>query len=286
MLTLKIPQADASLDPWLADDLIQGLSAGSIPFYFDLMKDRAASHADAAYTDGQAITDLSLTADGDVDVAVGDTVTSGVTYGGADFSAIETGAGGTVIRGPTTALSAIHAGAQHFMVVFYAILPSAADWNSGPEIAPMFQSAAAGYINGPDLVSIVQAAGGATLQARRQTNGGTGQTPTEFVMEAASYARVAQVAYWRNADGVALHLRTAATRQFEPGAVGSDNSGVFSATRPQWGLPPGFASDPSAANFTLLAGWIENLEISGRNPRAVLDAHWNRNALRLAAMDA
>jgi hypothetical protein len=171
------------------------------------------------------------------------------------------------------------------MVVVYVVLPSSADWNTGPQIQPFFESASAGYINGPDLVSIVQSGGGG-LEARRQTNGAGTQSGLGFIMEADSYGKVAQIAYWRNADGAGFQIRTDVTRQIDIGATGTDNTGDFSATEPQWGLPPGFASDPSAANFTLLAGWVENLEISGRNPRAVLDQHWNRDALRIAAMAA
>lgn len=282
--------ADPSLPRFRIDPVQDGLTDAGIPFLVDLFKDFEASHADAAYANGEAITDLSGNGDGSMIVASGHTVTSGVDHGGADFSAITSSLGGTAVTGPAGCLSGLQA-TQHFLVLAYVKLPIADDWNDGAALAPFFQSSAGGYTGGPDLVTIAQAAGGA-LQARRQTNGSSTVVTLEIVVDAGAYGEWAQIAFWRNAAGAGLRLKTADVEQTATTSAGADNSGSFASTLPQFGQPAGFwnmgaiAAHVDASNYIIGRLVIENLAETARSPLVVADADAARVFGRIAAMDA
>ncbi len=286
--------ADPSLPLHGIDPLTDDLPDGAVTFLFDFFADYEASHAAAAYLNGQVIADLAAGDDGAMAVAAGNVVGSVADLGGADFSAITTGTGGTNVRGSVGCLADIRTGAQHFLLVGYFTLPSLADWNTAAALAAFFQTADADYTAGADLATVAQYTTGGVprLEVRRQTNGGSGIVQTVLFPDAAAYGKLAQLAFWRNAAGVGLRLRTSASDQAVTGAVGAANSGDFSATRPQWGLTNGFwtmAGVPAhvnAANFAVHRGWIENLEVSGRPPATVLDEDWARISARVAALTA
>lgn len=273
------------------DPYVDDVAAGSVVFVFDLMKDFAASHAHTAYSDAAAIADLSDTADGTYETEHAQTVTSGTAYGGANFAAITRS--GNRVQAPAGALNAIHDGAQYFLVLIYAVLPSQADWNDNASIAPFFCASpgTGGYFDDPDLVTISQVTGG-DLDARRQTSGST-TADLSLTVPVGAYGQPAQIAYWRNAAGSGLLLHTAATGiTSATGSVGADNVDDFSTSAAQWGVPLSLwdSSNPmgtdhlAASNFTLLRGVIENLELSGRDPGAMAAADWQRFAARIAAL--
>lgn len=286
MLTIVSDQASSNTDlPILGiDPLSDGVDPGGITFLFDMFKDFEASHAAAAYESADVITDLSETSDGLFDIATGpQTVTSGSDYGGADFSAVT--ANGNVVKSPTTALADIYSGDQHFMIGMWVVLPASGDFNTSGSLAPFFCSSpnASGYTATADIVTIAQQNGG-LVSARRQTDGATA-VAVSVTLDSAAYGKLALIIFWRDADGVGLRIKTSASDQTSTGTVGSDNVTDFSAQSARWGVTKAFTGTvTSVANWTLCKGWVENLELSGRDPATVFDAEYERVTARIAAM--
>lgn len=289
VLTFIGGDIDPSRPQFALDPVMDDLPAGSIPFLFDLLKDFEASHDDIAYVNGAVISDLSDTGDGSMTVASGNIISSGASLGGADFSGLTTNLPGNAVQAPAGVLDAINDGSQYFAVFAYMILPTSGDWNSIGALAPIFQASSGAYTANPDLVTISQKTGG-VLSARRQTNGASTVVETTIVLNAAAYGKPALVVFWRNASGIGLRLMTHDTDQTTTGVVGAVNSGDFSLAAPKWGMPAGFwspaaaAEHVAAANFTLLGGWVENLQVSGRDPVLVANQDWARRYARIAAL--
>lgn len=174
------------------------------------------------------------------------------------------------------------AGLQYFMQVMYLKLPTNANWNVDTSIVPFSQFATTAYnIPDADLVLFNQQASGKAIGARRQTNGATIDTLSVVPMTA-DYGSYAQVAFWRNAAGQGLRLKTANGTVLSTAAVGSANVTNFSAKTGKIGLAGTFAPGVQAPSrqWKLYRGWIENLVTSGRDPATVLDADWTRTVAR------
>lgn len=279
--------SDTSKPYFGIDPLTDGVPAGGVPFLFDLFKDFQASHADTAYDDADEIVDLAEQGDGTFSItSTPQTITSGAAYGGADFSAIT--ARGNTVRAPVGVLNAINDGSQYFAVAFWVVLPASADWNTAGTIAPFFccTADAGGYATPEaDMVTIAQQAGG-SLSARRQTNGAT-VAAVSIALNAGAYGKLALVMFWRNAAGVGMRVKTSVSDQSTGGAVGSNNAGDFSNAQPRWGVTTSFTASADIAklgNWTLCKGWIENLQVSGRDPATVFDAEYARVSDRIAAL--
>lgn len=216
----------------------------------------------AAPVNGAVVHDMAEVGDGSVDYT-----TTGVTYagGGWDF----TGIGGDycALKAPAC-LGSIWSGPQYFMVAAWVKLPSSANWNSTGTIKSLFAASVSQYNLGTDLLTLAEVATGKTINARRQTNGATTADLT-VAPDANQFGQVCQLAYWRNAAGTGLRLKSALGQKLATGAVGADNVGNFSALQPQWGAPVAFSPNDKGR---LYRGWIEDLQVSGRNPLTVLDA--------------
>ncbi|MCA0204284.1 MAG: hypothetical protein LCH92_08080 [Proteobacteria bacterium] len=223
--------------------------AGGNPIGADVVKD-AADVGDGAFVE---------TGDG--------TIFAG---GGFDFAAPITNR--AYVEGPAGCLASIHGGPQYFMVVGWYKMPTSEAWYAtGGSIAPMFQCAATSYSAGPELVTWSQSSI-PRIDYRRQTNGSTFQGGNTDP-NANIFGQVTQIAYWRNAGGVGMRMRSALGTVLLATVVGDDNVGDFSAMKPKWGVPPGFGAAP---NTRLYRGWIEDLAVSERAPLTVLDDDFTR----------
>lgn len=229
----------------------------------------------AAPVGGMAVRDMAEVANGSYRVAAAQTVT--YAGGGFDFSAMTVDP--SEIMGGAGCLSGIYSGNQHFMVNGWFKFPSSGDWNTSTNLFTMFcaTTAAAGYPSEADLVLIGQQVTGPALTFRRQTNG-AGTIDQIDLSPALHYGRVAQVAFWRNAGGQGARIKSAGGTTSGSRAVGVANTGNFSAKLPRWGVAEStnnLASIPAhqaASNMRLYRGWIEDLQVSGRDPLTVLDA--------------
>ena len=299
--------AVAGRPPFRPDQLVDGSANGAWPFLFDLLADGEVSHKAADYLNGDAIANPALSGDGSMIVAGGQTVSSRAVTGGAKFDACT--AKGNVIAGPNTSLAAIYAGAQHFGVFFYVILPTFAGW-SLTGACPFFCTSANanGYTADADMVTILQSNASAApyLIGRRQRAAfGTFDAPQLAVPDysnaavapntaGASETPFAQIAFWH--DGVNNYLRLRysvladALNGITTGTVnaaavpsgGRNTIGDFSAQKPQWGITNAFwnalaTTQAAAGDFTIDRGGIRDLEIDApaTSFSAEMDTDWD-----------
>lgn len=289
MLTLKNRTLGTGLSTFRKDDLARSEFGARLAFLFDTLKDEELSHADAAWLDADAITDLSGAGDGALAVAGGHTVTSQAVYGGADWSAAGFGATGVV--GPAGSLTDIHAAGQFFMVVAYVVIPSAAHFNAGPPIAPFFSSRTDGYLSGPDMVTLAFTAGG-NFEVRRQVNGAGGidaDGGSQLSGSAAgAYAQFAQFMYARTPYERIVRMKalngvSVIDRRAGPG---TDNSGDWSGNAPIWGPAGGFAPSENAHKFASPRGFVASAADWWAEPLKIADEDAARVFARAAALAA
>ena len=174
---------------------------------------------------------------------------------------------------------------QHWMQVLYVRLPERDDWNTSA-VRPFscFSTALAGFTGDADLLTICQAAlsGNPRLRAFRMTTGPATGVQVQLMPVAEAYGAVCQIAWWRDAEGEHLSLRSPSTRQTVVAELGAPTSVDLTGKYPQigitnsfWGNPPGPAGD-----FAIARGWFEDLDMSGRAPLEILEADWLRTVAR------
>ena len=178
--------------------------------------------------------------------------------------------------------------AQYWGVVLYVRLQSVAAWHSLPEVLPYVHHNGGGTdYTTPGLATIgSRTVGGDRQIAFLRGVGGGVVNISALTMPAASGGKFAQLAIWRDAEG--LHHRV----MYDDGAdgvpvgpavvTGLGNSAYnFSAQTGRLGVFPLYATlEASATAWKLYAYGIENLRTSGRDFAAVLDDDW-RWRLRL-----
>lgn len=264
--------------PILRRDPILDGDGGGVSFMFDTAFSWCVPAT--APLNGTVIRDISETGDGEFNLTAGQTMA--YAGGGFDFSSLTNDPAEVV--GGVGSLAGIYSGNQYFMVVGWFKLPISSDWKPDIGLTTMFETTAngAGYTVASDMVTIGQI-NSPSLNFRRQTNGSTHDVMS--ISPALHYDRVAQIAFWRNAAGQGARLRSAGGTTSAAAAVGSVNSGNFSTRRPRWGVPTAFnnlndgnptvaAVHRAATNMRLYRGWVENLEVSERDPVTVLDADY------------
>jgi len=273
-LVLKSPSnlISGGLGNW--KDLM--LPPAGVKFAFDLGS--ALSWAKmGAPANGDAVLDLAGGTAGSAAVTAGQTVN--YAGGGWDFSACS--ARGELVVAPAGCLADIAALANaYFMVASYVKLPTSGNWSTGSNVSPIFccTTNGSGYAAETDMVTVDMGTGG-VVHSRRQTAGATIDAIT--VSAAAHYGLVTQVAYWRNAAGQGVRLRSSAGTTIGTMAVGAENAASFAAKVPRWGVTESFTSlSAGSLNWRLFRGWIENLAVSGRDPVTVLDADYARTIAR------
>lgn len=242
---------------------------GGVKFMFDTAFSYCVPAS--APTNGAVVRDISEHADGTFNGAL-----PAYAGGGYDFSGIT--ADPSEVVGGAGCLASIYAGSQYFMAVGWFKMPTISDFNTNATLAPIFctTSGNSGYPSEADLLLIGQI-NSPLLSFRRQTNGGS-TTDKIDLSPALHYGLVSQVAFWRNAAGQGARIKSAGGTTVGTLAIGSANTGDFSAKLPRWGVPDSFnnlagiPAHQAASNMRLYRGWIEDLQVSGRNPLTVLDA--------------
>lgn len=274
MLTIKTTAVSTADLPTLPRDAMLDDANGGVRFQFDLPFGFCWPDQDNP-TNGDPIIDVAERANGSYS-ATG----TGVTFegGGFDYAGLTGGKG--FVQGPADALNAIDAGNQNFMVVIYMFLPATADFAvTGGGVATIFQAAAASYASGPDMVMLDFNAS-YQFEFRRQKDGSTFQTGGPVTVPETLRGRMCQIAFWRNAAGVGTRIKSAdGELNFTSPVRDTDNVASFAGLTPKWGAPPGFGH---MVNTRLYGGWVEDLDVSGRTPLTVLDAHWAKTQTRIA----
>ncbi len=279
---------DTSLSTLNRDSYING-SATGINFLFDTTfpfsypgGNYVGRSAAGAPANGALITDIAERGNGSF---VKDAATMTYAGGGFDFSALSS-SNSCFSSGTSSTLSNIFA-SQYYMIFMYIKLPTLANWNTSGSVSPFFTSTLSYYVVDVDI-GIFCFTNSPALQFRRQTAVGA-QTP--ITIDGSStpsalsvhYGLMAQVAFWRNASGTGIRVKSSGGTSLVTAASGSSNSANFSATTPRFGP----ATNPFGSNmgrqYRIYRGGIENLAISGRDPVTVLDADWARVQTRITA---
>lgn len=288
MFILKTDRAttDTSLPILKRDTLLENDNGGVL--WLADMASRYSYPTLAAPVNGTAVNNMDESVnDGSILIQSGDAIS--YAGGGLDFSAV-TKAGNHLV-GPASAAASIWGSTnQYFLVCAYLKLPTQANWNAESTIFDMltFCNSSQTYQSGAELVIFAQSSSQA-ISIRRQTGAATADALT-LVPAAADYGSVAQIAFWRNASGQRARLKTANGTVLSSAAVNANNTQDFSALTPKLGVPPGFkgvageillASEVNAkTGLRVYRTFIENLEISGRDPATVLDADYARTVGR------
>ena len=299
-MTILIKSATVStatgLEKFRRDAILKG-DSGGVRYLFDLPSP-AGWPGQTGPVDGNTIPNLATTTglmtlgDGDFDIIAGQSA----AFAGGGFSFSGLTAEPANVQGPANALASIAAAANdYFLVVAYLKFPASGDWNTNAVLAPFFctTDGVSGYATPEADLLTIGMANTPGVSARRQTDGGTTVVGTAITANMSKfYGQVVQVGYWRNAAGVGLRMKSTVGEETTTGAVGSNNSGDFSAKRPKWGVPESFNNLASLTTHRnthktrLYRGWIEDLTISGRTPTTVLDADWTNVQARIAASAA
>ncbi len=282
--TASVPSAPKAV----RDPILKGANEG-ISFLFDLafgycypggpLEGRPAPDDPES---GDTIYDVSGTGNGSWIAPASEVVYAG---GGFDFSAVTQRQ--HELRAPATSVEEIISGDQEFAVGFYAKLPALADWYTNTGMIPLFCTTdnSGGIAMQEDLLTIGMVNGGILRGARTTTAVGTYETrsvtlPTEMT------GKVSQILYWRDASSTGIRVRNSGGSLMTQSASGAKASIPLGTRTPRWGVCNSlwdFGSKPSLANarkWRLFRGWIENLEVSGRDPLEVADGDYARTIAR------
>ncbi|MBN7785127.1 hypothetical protein JYP51_09365 [Ponticoccus gilvus] len=262
------------------DPVLDGAKGGAL-FGFDVSFPWSFPHEDVP-ADGALVRDLAERANGGFYRPESQAEIIALAGGGIDLYDLT--ADGCVVRGPAGCLAPLE-GDQEYLILGWAKLPSAEDWNGGSVVSPIFTcSGANSYSSDTDLVTVAQS-NTPRLYCSRQLSVGSQQSPSLGITDLAPYyGAVTQWAFWRTADECGMRMKSANGDETVTGAAGAVNSGSFATLSPQWGVPEAFnqhgqgtgsAPEHEAAGHRLYRGYIENLAASGRDPVAVLDEDWD-----------
>ncbi|EOW7148456.1 hypothetical protein ACOZ82_001983 [Vibrio parahaemolyticus] len=233
---------------------------------------------------GAAIRDVSETiSDATFHVTSGlsETIFAG---NGFDFSSITaTSEKRQAIETPSDVYKTI-ASKQQFLICFYVKLPEQADWNESPSIYPMLTSTEWGsmYPNSGELAVISQISGG-LLSFRRQTS----LTTVDRIDISASgfYGKFCQIAIWRTGDEFGGSIRSVDDHQSSVQSAGLLNSvDVSNLSCKFGGSASGFVVESSgnegSKKYRIYRMFIEDLNMSGRDPNVVISSDWVRTINR------
>lgn len=173
-------------------------------------------------------------------------------------------------------------GPQYFLWVGYMVLPVSTDWNTSTQNAgrmPMF--ALGDQTQADGLFGIHQITGGQML-FNRGTVGTLAQRNIILNVAADQFGTLCQVAYWRNASGSGARIKRVAAGAVDVSSIGTTaeaNTASYAARQPRWGIDGAYgytgttwdAARVKAAKWKLARGWIEALDVTGRNPVDIID---------------
>lgn len=209
------------------------------------------------------------------------------SYAGNGFDYSTSTAIGSTVTVPNIAEHVTAQTEQYWYECIYLRLPIKTDWLavSGTRPFSCYTTNANGFQAEPDLLTIAQIYSSAQqLRAIRTTSAGVYEQLTMTPYDA-HFGQVAQILWWRNADGIGLQLRTAAGGiQSVTGAVGVKTTQGLTGKKRRTGLGRSFwpGTVTSTRNFRLYRGWTEDTELSGRDARTVADQDWTRVMARPA----
>lgn len=292
LLKLTGTFTDNTLPIYKRDAVLSG-DNGGIKFLFDLAYNY--SYAGGAPANGAPIVNINGSgSNGSVVLQAGQAIAN--SGGGFDFSGITNRTNALTMPAAAAAdIWAAGAGLQYFLFCMYVKLPTNADWNTDGSMAPFMQFASplGSYQSEADLLVIAQAAVTKTLSFRRQRLAATADV-IGIQPVAADYGSFAQLAFWRNGTNQGARLKTANGTVLGTAATGAANTQDFSGKSGSIGVTSAFLGSTSNVNgaaltsagqlnavkWRLYRGWLENLQTSGRDPAAVLDADYARTVAR------
>ncbi len=252
-------------DPMLYDDVNGGVR---FEYDFGFYAGSGARYClpGGAVSQGAAVTDISGRANGTIGAA-GSSLPS-MIGNGLDTTGAAASSGDQGVIGPADTYANISAGNQYFLAVQYLLMPASANMPTSG-FNPVFANSDGGYNAVPDPLTIgfYYASSTPYIQAYRQTAvGATSMLQTSGL--ANFFGQLTQIAYWRNAAGVNFRLKSALGVNLQTGSVGSANTANFAACTPIFGLPKAYNNGFN--KMRTYRGWMEDLQISGRDPAAAV----------------
>ncbi len=274
-------------DPLLTD------SNGGVRFLFDVAfpwcfpgGPKNGRPAAAAPANGAPIYDMAERANGTVQIGTGGAGTLLYAGGGFDFTAAVNGGQDVGIVAPSSVLADIYAAvggnSQSVLICMYLKVLTSARWATGSGIISVMGDRS--YQSSPSLALIGMVPGTpGKYEVRRQIAGGfDGNSVTA---EAEDLGTVCQLAFWRNAAGQGMRIRSLTSgkaAKIATKVAGAAGNQDFSAIPFTFGRPNAFSLGTAGAwdGHRVYRGFIENLARSGRDPAAVLDADFARQVAR------
>lgn len=282
MLTIRTNVAftDPSL-PVLTRDRLLLDDNGGVRHLFDLAY--PFSWPGGVPVNGAVIRDVAENADGAFTLTGTGTVAA--AGGGFDFTNVTTPVAEiTIPAAVSTDIWGDGVVNQYFLQCLYMRLPTLAGWSvSGVPAMTSFTSAATGFQAENEMFGFHQATSGGTPRVRglRCLNGTASLDEFNIEPTAGHYGSVVQLAFWRDASGQVMRLKSANGSILTGKAVNVNNAVSFAGKAGHIGI--GAARWPpvtTGRGFRVYRGFVENLRTSGRNPAAVLDADWARTIAR------
>ena len=294
-LVLQAPTqvANAGLPLLKRDPLLRDDYNGGVRFAFDLAFGWCYGGASPFVADA-VIKDVAERADGAVRVPAGGGQPT-FAGGGIDFSAATLR--NTHLEIPAAVANTIYNNGQKFLLALYLKLPAAADWvtAAGDWNILAFSSAVNSWQGAADMLSLGLAYNSGTPQLffRRQTAIGTADNQAiSGANLVPAQGALAQLAFWRSNTETGASIRTVAGGRVTvtPKAAGSDNAQNFASQVGRIGLTPNWSAtaidgatsnnQAGARKMRIYRGWVEALQLSGRDPLTVLEADWARTIAR------
>ena len=298
IFTIKSPltSTDSTLQKLYRDPLLDGVANDGVRFIADFgfgysypggaLTGRAAP---ATPVNGALVQDVSEHANGYVNLIGSEALT--YAGGGISFAnGVSSGyVGPGLISGSCLVIpasvaadiwSAYGGNSQQYLLTMYLKLPTLANWAAAGETA--FPMTFSDYGGGVELAGFGFAPSASYLQAIYKSGVSTAKYVNMVGFDTVDCGQVAQLAFWRNASGTGLTLRTARARTTTLGIVNADVTTSFAAQKGKIGTANaywGTATSP-AKNFVLYRAFVENLARSGRAPLTVLEADWLRVVAR------
>jgi len=295
MLTLKCGSITNPAVPTIyKDQYLNGAGAGALALWDTAY---AGSYAKAATASapvaGDVIRDLAGKGDGVVSL-IGAAPTGGQTKmpayagGGFDFSGLTHV--GSEIAFPSVIAEHIRAQANcYFLEMIYVRLPTQAQWiaagNQGRIPLACFTDSPTGSATQSELADIFMSYNGTSCKLNAFIASGASYVLVSSAdMLSSEFGQLVQVSVYRTAAGVFLRHRSAA--RFDVKTNASVTKPSLSLVGRKWHIGLGNAFWSAATfpigmqNLRFYRGAMEDLETSGRDPVAVLDADWTRTVAR------
>jgi hypothetical protein len=202
--------------------------------------------------------------------------------GGFDFTGA-TDSDAAMIKIPASVFAELWGGSQYWLAVAYIKLPTFIDWNASGNIKTFIDTAGVSAINGaPALFAFGQATTGMSGFRKKTTVNQYDYFEISHASLTNFYGTVTQVAMWRESDNITFRLKNADDVRSATLGAGATNDSDFSGTYGSAGVGEASLLRPTGnrQKFRVHRIFIEDLEVSGRDPATVLDSDWARTEER------